>query len=360
METVALVGMDGSIDFMCFPSFDSPSIFARLLDHQKGGFFRLSPVLEEARHKQMYLPDTNVLFTRFLSKDGVAEISDFMSLEPGEHRVVRRAKTVRGEIRWRCVCEPRIGYATERHHVHRTTDGVVFDSGGPGGMRLRLRSSVPVTVDGDAVSAEFTLRAGDHASFVLELATEGGESRSAHPDYVSEAFKQTADYWRAWIARSTYTGRWREAVARSALVLKLLTSRRHGSMIAAPTFGLPEEIGGERNWDYRYTWIRDGSFTLYSLMRLGYTEEAAAFMRWFEERCKELEPDGSLQIMYAVDGRHDLPERNLEHLEGYLRSTPVRVGNGAYHQIQLDIYGELLDSVYLFDKYGSPLSYDTG
>ncbi|MBL8954445.1 MAG: glycoside hydrolase family 15 protein [Myxococcaceae bacterium] len=355
METVALVGMDGSIDFMCFPSFDSPSVFARLLDHEKGGFFQLAPVLEQVRHRQMYLPDTNVLFTRWLSNDGVAEVSDFMSLEPGEHRVVRRAKTVRGEIRWRCVCNPRFGYGLTPHQVHRTPDGVVFEAGG---LRVRLRATVPLKVDDDgAVTADFTVRANEHASFVFEV--DSGDSRSVHPDYVAQSFKETADYWRAWIAKSTYRGRWREAVSRSALVLKLLTSRRHGSMVAAPTFGLPEDIGGERNWDYRYTWIRDGSFTLYSLMRLGYTEEAAAFMRWFEERCRELEPDGSLQIMYAVDGRHELPESALDHFEGYLQSKPVRVGNGAYQQLQLDIYGELLDSVYLFDKYGSPLSYDT-
>lgn len=359
METVALVGMDGSIDFMCFPNFDSPSIFARLLDDKVGGFFRLSPALDDARHKQMYLPDTNVLFTRFLSKDGVAEISDFMSLEEGEHRVVRRAKTVRGEIRWRCVCNPRPGYGLEAVRIIKTQDGVVFESEGASRLRLRLRSTVPLSVSSDGVTADFTLKVGEHAALVLELASDETDSRSAAPGYVSDAFKATADFWRGWIARSTYGGRWREAVNRSALVLKLLTSRRHGSMIAAPTFGLPEEIGGERNWDYRYTWIRDGSFTLYSLMRLGYTEEAALFMRWFEQRCKELEPDGSLQILYAVDGRHELPERTLEHFEGYLGSKPVRVGNGAYNQLQLDIYGELLDSVYLFDKYGTPLSYDT-
>ncbi len=357
METVALVGMDGSIDFMCFPAFDSPSLFARMLDEKKGGFFRVAPVLDDARQRQMYLPDTNVLFTRSLSKGGVGEVSDFMSLEPGEHRVVRRAKTVRGEVRWRCVCQPAFGYGLDGHRVHRTSDGVLFESTGPSAISVRLRASVPVTVDGGGVSADFVLRANEHASFVLEL--EAGESRSAQPDYVSRAFKETGDAWRAWSARSTYQGRWREAVSRSALTLKLLTSRRHGSIVAAPTFGLPEELGGERNWDYRYTWIRDGSFTLYSLMRLGYTEEAGAFMRWFEERCRELEPDGSLQIMYGIDGRHELPESSLEHFEGYLGSKPVRVGNGAYRQLQLDIYGELLDSVYLYDKYGSPLSYDT-
>jgi len=359
METVALVGMDGSIDFMCFPSFDSPSIFARLLDHEKGGHYRIAPVLEGARHKQMYLPDTNVLFTRFLSAEGVAELSDFMTVVPGEHRLVRRAKTVRGEVHYRMVCAPRFDYARAAHRVVRTADGVVFECAGDRPLSLRLRSDVPLTIEAGDAAARFTLKANESATFVLELAQAGGESESATPHFGADAFKATSDFWRAWVARSTYRGRWREMVNRSALVLKLLTSRRHGSLIAAPTFGLPEQIGGVRNWDYRYTWIRDGSFTLYSLMRLGYTDEAAAFMRWFEERCRELNPDGSLQIMYGVDGRHRLPEETLAHLEGYMGSKPVRIGNGAYDQLQLDIYGELMDSVYLYDKYGQPISHDT-
>jgi GH15 family glucan-1,4-alpha-glucosidase len=183
-------------------------------------------------------------------------------------------------------------------------------------------------------------------------------SPCTRPDYVPDAFKETVNFWRAWIARSTYKNRWRETVNRSALVLKLLTSREHGSMVAAPTFGLPEYIGGERNWDYRYSWIRDSSFTLYGLMRLGYTGEAAAFMRWMMARCQELEPDGSLQIMYGIDGRHDVREESLAHLEGYMGSRPVRIGNAAHAHLQLDIYGELMDSVYLYDKYGAPIGHD--
>ncbi len=358
LETVALVGMDGSIDFMCFPSFDSPSIFAKLLDQERGGHFRIAPVLNEARHKQMYLPDTNILFTRFLSAEGVAEVSDFMPVGEGGDRVVRRAKTVRGEVTYRMICAPRFDYARAPHRLHRTSDGAIFECLGPTPFSLRLRSSVPLTLEQGDASAHFTLSANETALFVLELATPEGESPSAQPHYGANAFKETADFWRAWVAHSTYRGRWRETVNRSALVLKLLTSNRHGSVIAAPTFGLPEELGGVRNWDYRYTWIRDGSFTLYGLMRLGYTEEAGAFMRWFEKRCDELEPDGSLQIMYGADGRHRLVEETLDHLEGYRGSSPVRIGNGAWNQLQLDIYGELMDSVYLYDKYGQPISHD--
>ena len=166
------------------------------------------------------------------------------------------------------------------------------------------------------------------------------------------------NFWQSWVNRSQYCGRWREMVNRSALTLKLLTSQEHGSIVAAPTFGLPEEIGGSRNWDYRFTWIRDASFTLYGLMRLGYTEEAAAFMRWTEERCREAKGSSPLQVMYRIDGSHDLTETNLRHLAGYQHSAPVRIGNAATNQLQLDIYGELLDSVYIYNKHGEPISYD--
>jgi GH15 family glucan-1,4-alpha-glucosidase len=361
LHTVALVGMDGSIDFMCFPYFDSPSIFAAILDHEKGGRFRIAPVLDGARQKQLYLPDSNILLSRFLSEQGVAEISDFMAIEGSRghcHDLVRRVKTVRGEIRFRMVCAPRFDYGRLAHRVKIRDGEAVFYPDGRGFQAFRLRSEVSLRAEKGAATAEFTLRAGETASFVLEEARGNDYSPSAGGDYVSRAFKDTLNFWRQWVARSNYRGRWRETVNRSALTLKLLTSLPHGSIVAAPTFGLPEEIGGERNWDYRFTWIRDASFTLYALIRLGYTQEAAAFMRWIEERCGELDSDGSLQIMYGIDGRHELIEESLPHLEGYRGSSPVRIGNGAYKQLQLDIYGELMDSVYLYDKYGEPTSYD--
>ncbi len=319
-ETVALVAVDGSIDFMCFPYFDSPSIFARLLDGDKGGSFQIHPRMEGARGKQIYLPDTNILFTRFLSGEGVAEISDFMAVEDGAHRLVRRVKAVRGDIGFRMVCAPRMNYARDEHEVTLSAGGALFVSRGGSKLALRLRTIVPLQLQDGAAVAEFMLRSGHSVTFMLEDATRGEDTPSANPYYTVEAFKTASETWRRWVARSTYRGRWREIVNRSALTLKLLTSRTHGSIIAAPTFGLPEEVGGERNWDYRYTWIRDGSFTLYGLMRLGYTEEAGAFMRWFEARCAELNPDGSLQIMYGIDGRHTLDEVTLDHLEGY--TTP--------------------------------------
>ncbi len=362
LYTVALVGMDGSIDFLCLPHFDSPSVFAALVDAERGGRFQIAPLLCGAARKQLYVPDTNVLLTRFLDADGVAEVSDFMPVEDaGAHNLVRRAKTVRGEVRFQMRCDPRFDYGRATHTVQRRSDMEVLFCGrsGNGDLVLRLRSSVPMRLDGGAALAEFTLGADASAWFVLEVVVATEEtSPSERRDYASAAFKQTVNFWRAWVARNTYGGRWREMVNRSALALKLLTSKQYGSIIAAPTFGLPETIGGGRNWDYRYTWIRDSSFTLYGLMRLGYTDEAAAFMQWVMARCEELAPDGSLQIMYGIDGRHVLAEETLPHLEGYMGSRPVRIGNAAFANLQLDIYGELMDSVYLYDKYGSPIGYD--
>ena len=265
-----------------------------------------------------------------------------------------------GEVRFRMRCDPRFDYARATHKVERRSDTELIFVGrsGDGELALRLHSSVPMRLENGVALAEFTLLADQSAWFVLEAASPGEPSSVGRPDYPIEAFKETVNFWRRWMARSTYGGRWREMVNRSALTLKLLTSKQHGSMVASPTFGLPEVIGGRRNWDYRYTWIRDSSFTLYGLMRLGYTDEAAAFMRWVMARCQELGPDGSLQIMYGLDGRHELPEEELPHLEGYMGSRPVRIGNAAYDHLQLDIYGELLDAIYLYDKYGSPLGHD--
>lgn len=362
LHTVALVGMNGSIDFMSFPHFDSPTVFAALLDEEKGGRFQIAPMFAASNHKQLYLPDTNVLLTRFLSDEGVAEVSDLMPLEEDghghAHNLVRRVKTVRGEITFRMICQPRFDYGRATHRVMETYDGILFVSDGPDKTALRLCTEVPVRIEDGAAVAEFTLRSNQAVSFVLEQAIPGEPSLASSSSYVSRSFKETVNFWHRWVARSTYRGRWREVVNRSALTLKLLTSRMHGSVVAAATFGLPEEVGGERNWDYRYTWIRDASFTLYGLIRLGYTQEAGEFMKWIEARCAEPNDDGSLQIMYGIDGRHHLTEEHLPHLEGYLKSSPVRIGNGAYDQLQLDIYGELMDSVYLYDKYGDPISYD--
>ncbi|HTL15866.1 MAG TPA: glycoside hydrolase family 15 protein, partial [Patescibacteria group bacterium] len=360
LNTIALVGMDGSIDFMCFPQFDSPTVFAALLDHRKGGRFLLAPELKRVRHKQLYLPDSNILLTRFLSEDGMAEVSDFMPISQADHSqcLVRRAKCIRGDLQFRMICEPRFDYGRAGHRVQKKAREALFISRGPDKTVLRLRSEVPFRIQNGAAIAEFKLRSGEKASFILEDGRDNQGSPSARPNYVVESFKETMNFWRDWVQHSQYRGRWRTVVNRSALTLKLLTSARYGSVVAAPTFGLPEQVGGVRNWDYRYTWIRDASFTVYALMRLGYTQEAAAFMRWIEARCAELKDHMPLQVMYGIDGRQNLEETELRHFEGYRKSRPVRIGNGAHDQLQLDIYGELLDSVYLYNKFGEPIAYD--
>src|SRR5215475_2460966 len=359
LRTAALIGLDGTVDFLCWPQFDSPSIFASLLDDERGGCFELTPILDDPRHRQLYLPDTNLLLTRFLSASGVAEISDFMTIEDEDagSRLVRRVKAVHGTVRFRMRCMPRFDYARTDPKVCAEAGTVIFT--GSDNLALRLRASVPVNVSNGAALAEFDLAAGDIASFILEDAPYGTDSISADPGYVSAAFKETSDYWRRWVRRSSYRGRWREIVTRSALALKLLTSREHGSIIAALTFGLPEEIGGIRNWDYRYTWLRDAAFTVYAFLRLGHVEEANAFVRWLGERGSRCGADGTLQLMYTVDGREVLAEAELPHLRGYCGSVPVRVGNAALKQLQLDIYGELMDALYLSDKYGEQVSWQT-
>lgn len=362
LHTAALVDMNGSIDFMCFPRFDSPTIFAALLDPEKGGQFQIAPAQPDGfRRKQFYFPDTNMLLTRFLSHDGVAEISDFMPIQHLDHAhdLVRRVKVVRGKIALRMTCAPRFDYGRAKHTVEKHGKEVLFASKGKDRTTVRLRASVPIRIrEGDA-TADFTLGAEESASFILEEALEDKESPSADPEYTSDSFKETMNFWLRWVGRSRYQGRWRESVNRAALTLKLLTSQQFGSIVAAATFGLPEEIGGTRNWDYRYTWIRDSSFTLYGLMRLGYREEAAAFMRWIESRCRHCETaSGPLQVVYGIDGGTHLPESELSHFSGYRHSRPVRIGNDASNQLQLDIYGELLDSVYIYDKFVGPISYD--
>ena len=361
MHTVALVGMNGSIDWFCFPHFDSPSVFASILDEKKGGHFKIAPTTEVVRNKQFYWPDTNVLITRFLSPDGVGEITDYMPIHMeseghGSHQLVRRVGVVRGTLAFRLECRPAFNYARDEHRTVVSDDGALFH--GPN-INLGLASRIAMKPEGNGVVAEFVLHEGQSATFILQDPEDReGSGLSLSESESAKLFKKTVEYWRQWIGKSTYTGRWREQVHRSALVLKLLTFEPTGAIVAAPTCSLPEGIGGERNWDYRYTWVRDAAFSLYGLMRIGFTDEAAKFMHWLEARCAEENPDGSLQIMYGIDGRHTIKEEVLDHLEGYRGSRPVRIGNEAHEQLQLDIYGEMLDSVYLYNKYGSAISYD--
>jgi len=362
MHTAALVGVDGTIDWMCFPHFDSPSVFAAILDDKKGGCFKIAPVERDVKTKQLYHPDTNVLITRFLSPAGVGEIVDFMPVgttpeAERRHLLVRRVNVVRGSLRFNVECQPAFNYARTPHKVriHKDT-GASFHTEA---LSLGLATAVPLRRHGTGAGATFTLDAGQSASFAIQRVNqdEGAGPLLSDTEYES-LHHHTVYYWRNWLSQCTYHGRWQEMVRRSALVLKLMTFEPSGAIVAAPTTSLPESVGHGRNWDYRYTWIRDASFTLYALLRIGFTSEAEAFMRWLEARCGELDPDGSLQVMYSVEGLHELKEEQLDHLSGYRDSRPVRIGNDAYLQTQLDIYGELLDSIFLFNRDGTPISYD--
>ncbi|WP_066829259.1 glycoside hydrolase family 15 protein [Rufibacter ruber] len=361
LNTVALIGLDGGIDFMCFPNFDSPSIFAALLDKEKGGSFQLSPVFEEQKTKQLYLPDTNVLLTRFLSPEGVGEITDFMPVEElySGKELIRRVTTIRGEVQYQMRCSPRFNYGQSAHVVQRVSENeVLFACSDAARTVLRFVSSVPLHIEGPDVVAAFSLGPTQTADFLLEHVEKEHDRDRDFAAFVTQSLFETVNYWKNWIGQSTYTGRWLDMVNRSALVLKLLTSHQYGSIIAAPTFSLPESIGAGRNFDYRFTWIRDASFSMYALIRLGYTKEAGAFMHWVERLCHGIKNEDRLGIMYSINGHRQLEEKVLPHFEGYKESSPVRIGNDAYGQLQLDIYGELLDSVYLYDKYGEPISYD--
>jgi GH15 family glucan-1,4-alpha-glucosidase len=362
LHTVALVATTGAIDWYCSPSFDSPSVFAALLDAERGGHFKLTPSAEGLATKQLYLPDTNVLITRFLTPEGVGEVVDFMPVgesRAGAHRqrLIRQVTTVRGRMHFTLECAPRFDYGRQGHTVERHTHGVLFQSPS---TRLSLEAETPLEVQGDDVHAAFALAAGESTTFILEQTNDGYLPSAHNADEIDDLFTRTVAYWRRWLSQSRYRGRWREMVHRSALTLKLLTYAPTGAIIAAPTTSLPEVLGGERNWDYRYTWIRDAAFSLYALLRLGFNEEAAGFMDWLTDRVSDerSQRSGPLQVMYGVDGRSDLSEELLENLEGYRGSGPVRIGNGAATQLQLDIYGELVDSIYLYNKHGRPISHD--
>jgi GH15 family glucan-1,4-alpha-glucosidase len=361
LQTAALVSTDGTIDWFCTPRFDSPSVFASLLDDERGGRFRIAPSADTYVTKQLYFPDTAVLITRFLTPDGVGEVVDFMPVTDPEqatdaHRIVRLVRVVRGDMGFTLTCEPRFDYGRASHDVERIDRGVMFRSSS---QQLTLRGTIDLEPSGADARGTWRGHAGDVAGFVLETVLPDPDA-PLDRHVVLDLFNDTIRFWREWLGRSTYRGRWQEAVHRSAMTLKLMTYAPTGGLVAAPTTSLPEQLGGERNWDYRYTWIRDGSFSVFALLGLGYREEAAAFCRWLADRVAEASDgaSGPMKIMYRIDGSPDLDETVLDHLEGYRGSAPVHIGNGASDQLQLDIYGEAMDSIYLANQRGVRIQHD--
>ena len=352
LETAALVALDGTIDFLCLPSFDSPSVFLALLDAERGGRFAVEPQIADARREQRYLRDTNVLVTRTIGAAAELALYDFMPVprRPSPSRVVRLARVMRGRTRVRCVCAPRFDYGRGSHAV--TISGDTATLAASDGTRLRLTTTAPLTTDGRDVTAEIELVAGEEIGFVLELLGPRADSRTPSPSDARRSLRQTVVFWRRWIAKARYDGEWRGAVRRSALTLKLLQSRRTGAIVASPTFGLPEQIGGSRNWDFRYAWLRDSAFTVHALGRIRLHSEASSFANWLIERCAEAKSPGELQSLYTIEGAPEITERTLDHLDGHAGSRPVRIGNAAYDQLQLDIYGELLDALFQRDEHG--------
>lgn len=374
LSTVALICTNGTIDFLCLPDFDSPSCFAGLLDQERGGHFSLHPQGEGYTSKQMYVPDTNILLTRFLSEGSVTEVFDFMTIsEPdGPQLIVRMVHVICGTGEFEFECLPALNYARAQQNLKTGDDFAEFAARDAEGMRLRLHWNLGENAriaanEAGKVKGSFALNKDGWGYLVLEHSKEDEEdSKAREPvadlshDAMQRLLDSTRSYWRAWLSQCNYKGRWREMVHRSALVLKLLTSRKYGSMVAAPTFALPERIGGERNWDYRYTWLRDSSFMLYAFVRLGFVEESQQFMKWLKDRIAKSDGQhGPLQTMYSIRGETQLDEYTLDQFSGYRDSKPVRVGNAAYSQLQMDIYGELMDAIYLATKYGEALPYET-
>ncbi|KAH9834666.1 glycoside hydrolase family 15 protein [Rhodofomes roseus] len=435
LRTAALVSTDGSIESYCVPNFDSPSIFARILDDKKGGHFSITPTIPSTT-KQNYTPNSNVLQTKFLNDQGVATVTDYLPRQaksaptkPLLTWLIRRVEVIRGTMPLRMECAPAFDYARAPHTMEIVADAsipTIYSSSSPAphkkvlfasaraNLALDLRYVAESLLDnvdvpavqlgemdlrgqghlGVSAGAEWTMGEGQVVTWVLRIPPpreDGGGPRGAEPtpekasemgvsleqlvmgasdlrppedpfltkQLLHRLLDDTNQYWNSWIRQSTYEGAWKEAVHRSALALKLLIYEPTGAVVASPTFSLPEYIGGTRNWDYRASWIRDSSFTLYALIRLGFTYETNAYMEFILERLRTKNADGSLSIMYTIHGEKIFPEEELTHLDGHKGSKPVRIGNGAIDHVQLDIYGELMDCIYLSQKYGKPLSYDT-
>ena len=353
LHTVALVGNEGTIDWFCPERFDGPSLFGSILDADSGGSFSLQPVGEAFTTKQLYLPGTAVLVTRFFTEGGVGELSDFMPLGDGACAIVRRIEVVRGSVRLRVSCRPAFDYARAPHRLVVDGQLATFLAGD---KMCELRSpTVELAAEGDCATAELVLARGERASFVLSIGRPGVVWDEAR---VEGAFTDTVGFWRRWIGQSTYRGRWREVVDRSAITLKLLTYLPTGAVVAAATTSLPEHVGGPRNWDYRYCWLRDSAFTMFAFLRLGFREEAFAYMRWLHGLGYGRKDGAPLQVMYTPRRpQRARGARALAPRAAIATRAPCASAMGHPNQLQLDVYGEVIDAVYLATRGGMPLSY---
>ncbi len=359
-RTTALIARDGAVDWLCLPNVDSPSVFARVLDAQRGGSFRLEPgVPYEAERR--YQDNSNVLETTFTTAEGVVRVTDAMTLTDDDRlsplrELCRKVEALSGTVPLRWSFDPRFGYGERRTELDRRA-GRWFAHSGTECVALGAWNVGEITANGATVGGELRLREGDSALLELSAAHKEPAVLPSRDD-VERRLAQTARFWPRWAGRIRYDGPWRDAVVRSVLALKLLVYAPSGAMVAAPTASFPEWIGGSRNWDYRLTWLRDASWALDALIRLGIDDEAHAFFWWFMHASRVTQP--RLQILYKVDGSAHSKERELSELAGYRRSAPVRVGNGAADQVQLDVYGSVLDAIWLYVQDVGHVDGDTG
>ncbi|HWE68167.1 MAG TPA: glycoside hydrolase family 15 protein [Acidimicrobiales bacterium] len=368
-HSLGLVGRDGCIEWLCFPRFDSPSVFGRALG-EDAGHFGVAPDQEVRECRRTYLPSTNVLVTTFVTSEGELELTDCMPVRPFSDAdptavvthasVLRRIRCRSGRVTAAVDLRPRFEYGTVLPRFTATSSVTAKVVGGPDA--LWIRASGPLDVDRQHITARWELAAGDEqwieAEWTPAVSPSPHDPTVDHRSAMTERLQETIGFWEAWLARCSYVGDHQRRVHRSALVLKALTYAPTGAVVAAGTTSLPEWIGGGRNWDYRFTWIRDATLTLASLALLGYLGEAAAFKGWLERTGAGRPED--LQVMYRVTGERLLPEIAIEHLAGHRGSSPVRIGNGAAGQVQLDSLGQLLEAGYLFGRAGGELTVDNG
>ena len=359
-RTGALIARDGSVDWLCLPNFDSSSVFARALDSERGGSFQLEPAVPYEAERR-YLDDSNVLETTFTTAQGSVRLTDAMTLSDDQdispmRELVRKVEGLAGTVPVRWSLEPRFCYGKRRTRIeHRS--GRWFAGCGSDALVLAVCDAPAGVLTEGVVSGELELGQGRAALWSVAAARGEPLVIPGRAD-AERRLARTAGFWPSWAGRIEYEGPWRGAVVRSALVLKLLVFAPSGAMVAAPTTSLPEWIGGVRNWDYRYTWLRDASWALDALISLGFHDEARAFFWWLMHASRLTQPE--LQILYRVDGSPYVPERELPWLEGYRGSRPVRIGNGAAKQLQLDVYGDVLESIWLYVQAVGYLDADTG